>query len=420
MKLQVRQLTLRYLAILVSVFLLNIPTLTRGSAPVDACGIMVRLPLRLSRFQNCDAPGFVTVAQDPGILLASTGSQMVTRPVIGILAFVVNTLIETVTFHHVDITNAPNTSALPELGFIFLNFLIIAFTILLALNFVGITRRQWPLGVLMLLLLAANPVTRAFLWTAHLQVFNIAMPVVTAVLAYWILRQPLQVPPRVTASLGLLLGLATLTYGNFAVTIATLGACFLVKRCARSAILLVTSSVLVVGIWAAAALRITGSFTSVEVRDFDQFVWVFKLPTSGNPLQEIFGKLGAWMLTFTDAQTVFATLILILLVVLSTYFMSADRQAQIQTMNNAGPIKDKLAAILLTLSFSLIFYIAMGFYQTRLSWMLVVGLVLAISTISQGLTYSLSKQNQLLFSIAALSLGSVWYAYWISIPGPWH
>lgn len=415
-----RRLGLQYLGVLGLLVAVNLPTLARGPAPSEACGTNVRLLLGLTRFQNCDAPGFTAIAQDPSSLFSFPGSQTITRPVVPTVAYVINNIADVLTLGRFNIVNAPDGSTLPEFGFVVFNLLVLAFAVLVALRFIGVTTRQWPPAILFFLLLAANPITRGFLWTAHLQVFNIAMPVVAAGIGYLILRrtQPLSLPH--SAFLGFGLGFAVLAYANMAVVIGVAVICLLAKRWIKSAVLLVSGSVTVIAVWAGIALRTTGSFTSVEARDFDQFVWILKLPNSGDPLGIGVAKLGAWMITFTDAQTIFSILVLLLLLVLATYFLVSNQSAQVLEPKSAWPIRNKLAAVLATLAISSVFYLAMGFYQTRLSWMLITGLILATGIIAHAFSRSLRKRDQRLFSAAVLALASAWYGYWLLIPGPWH
>lgn len=415
-----KRLGLQYLGILGLLITVNLPTLARGAAPIVACGANVRLVLGLTRFQNCDAPGFTAIAQDPSSLFSFPGNQSITRPVVPTVAYLINSIADVLTLGRFNIVTAPDGSALPEFGFVVFNLLVLALAVLVALRFIGVTTRQWPLAVLFFVLLAANPVTRAFLWTAHLQIFNIAMPIIAAGLGYLILRRTRSITPLHSVLLGIALGFTLLAYANMAVAIGVAALCLLAKRWIQSALLVVAGSVIVLAIWAGIAIRTTGSFTSVEARDFDQFVWILKLPSSSDPLGTVVAKFGAWMLTFTDAQTVFSILILLVLVVLATYLLLASNSLQLLERGGEEPTKTKLAAVIATLTLTLVFYLAMGFYQTRLSWMLITGLVLAVGTIAHTFTRDLRKPDSSYFGIAVLALASAWYGYWLLIPGPWH
>ena len=73
----------------------------------------------------------------------------------------------------------------------------------------------------------------------------------------------------------------------------------------------------------------------------------------------------------------------------------------------------------LTASWFVLFLYAMGFYQTRLTWSLIVTLLLAaLILLSNTFGQASSHQRQRL-TIAAVALGVCWYAAWLAIPEPW-
>ena len=60
----------------------------------------------------------------------------------------------------------------------------------------------------------------------------------------------------------------------------------------------------------------------------------------------------------------------------------------------------------------------MGFYQTRLSWALVITLIVATSALVANTFLHKGHPNR---TVVAALLGAtvVWYAAWITIPEPW-
>ena len=408
-----------YLGVLGLLLILNLPTLARGFAPTEACGTDVPLFSGLVRFQNCDAPGFIAIAQDPSSLFSYPGSQTITRPLMPVIAFVINAFFETVTLGRFGLLQSSDNSTASEFGFLVVNFLLVSLAIWIAFRFFGFTRHQWPMGLFFLLLLAANPVTRAFLWTAHLQAFNLFMPILAASLGYLILQREDALPRYAAALIGFGFGLSLLAYGNMVVALGVITLCLVIRGWHINALILVCTSALVFALWAGIALITVGSFTSVEVRDFDQFVWIVELHESDNPLGIVVSKLGAWMISFTDSQTVFALMTLLLAFVLSFYSATFVNVNKVHVSVSRSQLQKKLTSILLTLTLTFVFYLAMGFYQTRLSWMLVTTLIVATGVVASYSIRNQASRSYVYVSTAFLMLAFSWYSYWILIPGPW-
>ncbi|MBV5336369.1 hypothetical protein JZU48_05180, partial [bacterium] len=106
-------------------------------------------------------------------------------------------------------TGAPFYSS-AEWGYLLLNAMVLAAAaglVLLIITKSG--RRSWGVTGLVLVLLVANPVTRAFFWTAHTQMFNLLVPPLAIYLASLALKSAWSWQRSVT--IGVLLGLGLTT-----------------------------------------------------------------------------------------------------------------------------------------------------------------------------------------------------------------
>lgn len=415
-----------WVATAIGITLLNLPALVRPAPPSDACGQVVPVMGPFVRFQNCDAHVFNLIALDWSQLFAPAGETRLGRPVYLAAGWITDRLISLVTFGNVDPTSAvPPDYTAAEVGFILLNIVILTTAVLLAWRFVvpaggrasaasttaPTGRSAWGPFVLLGVLVAVNPVTKAFLWTSHTQMFTMLVPAVALLAAAWaVSRQPSTARVFVV---GLLIGLGILAYAAMTIVAVAVAAGFLTRRLwSPAASVLVGSAVLPI-MWVGFVVIERGSYYSVETEKFRQFVWVGDALSDGSLVPTLRGNFDALVRTFGDGQTVLALLILATLAIVLGFVVLLRGTAP---ETSATP---RAVAFLITMAAQIAFLFLMGFYQTRLSWGLIITLAIGLSAVAVSAIGQLSGRLRRLMNAGFVTVAIGWYAIWVAIPIPW-
>lgn len=189
----------------------------RPTSAGDYCGHYVSINARMGFVVNCDAGTYAAPAESPARLMQSEEVRqsrplyvllgtIVGYPLSGLARLVVPGIDPRAPFH---------------IGFALINLVLLASSVTLfdsLLSSAGVDRMVIvPLAVFLI----ANDVTKAFVWTAHQQMFSLLTPLIALCLF-----QRIAGPPALSRSrfwtLSLLLGLLPLVYGNFLVILPTL------------------------------------------------------------------------------------------------------------------------------------------------------------------------------------------------------
>lgn len=406
--------------IAIAVAVVNIPSLLRSAPPADACGTARPLFGPFVRFQNCDSHVFNLIASDWSQLFTQAGETRLGRPIFLAAGWLLDRVVFVATFGTVDPTGAtPPYYEAAEVGYIVLNLLLVAaavmvvFTVALGSrwNTAAALRAQWAPALFLFVLVAVNPVTKAFLWTSHTQMLVILVPVVALAVTSWLLRDPISL--RAAAIVGLVIGLGILSYAS-AVVIAIAGATALVVRRnrAQAAALLAGTAALPVA-WVVGVRLVQGSFYSVETAKFRQFVWVLDGFSDGTLLQRIRENIDAFLRSFFEGQSLLALAIVIGLLLLIGFVSRVRPSEPAPQLRNFA-----LATGIVVVWYSLFLY-AMGFYQTRLSWALIVIVIVAAGVLLADTRRGASPRVARVLDLSVVTAIIVWYVAWIAIPEPW-
>ena len=192
----------------------------RGVPNVDYWGHYERVGPGLGYVVNHDSYGYIAVAQDPGRLLLPREERQ-SRPLYALLGAAVGYPLTAALRGAGRLGLAPRWPESELLtngfywGFVLLNGLVLLASLLLLRQLWGRLTAgrgaRWQLYALALVLVL-NPVTKAFFWTAHQQMFAFFVPLLCLALA-WRRWPVVRVKSLIVWSL--LLGLLPLLYGSF-------------------------------------------------------------------------------------------------------------------------------------------------------------------------------------------------------------
>ena len=312
------------------------------------------------RFQlNCDAMEFMTLAHDPSLVFTRPIRQG--RP----LSFAIPAAIA------LPLRVLPDFDVLPvgpplqkeHLAFVLVNVV----TLVLALLFFtwayerGTAWRGGPEWLFVIVILAANEITKMFLWNPHVQIFNLLTPCVTIYLNLRLLERAKPLTMVMASGLGLSLGIGLLTYGSFVIPLVCVISIqwFAHRRLWPGLIVGGTASALYLG-WVGLVYLRTGAFYNHEVEQYRQFVWIADCARAGS--QECQATVGANALKFFNATAPIIALPALLAVGCHVARLIWTRD------DGATPMPRRLLkASALTWIVTCVFLALAGFYSPRLS-----------------------------------------------------
>jgi len=397
--------------------LVNLPSLLRPAPPANACGVAEPVFGPFTRFQNCDAHVFNLIAADWSQLLANAGETRLGRPAYLAAGWLVDRALYVISFGALDPNSAqpPNYSA-SEVGYVLLNVALLTVALMLTWRYLMVSRERWQAAwgpiIVISVMIAVNPITKAFLWTAHTQMFTMVVPVVALLATHWALRSKITVPNAI--ALGVIFGVGILAYGSMAVAVISVIIALIVRRQWIQAAVIAAVTALLPLLWVLYATVVRGSFYSVETEKFRQFVWIADGLTDGTLISRIRDNFD-WLLgTFADGQMVIAMLIL------AVAAIAAGSMALLQPRRSVGSHwGSSIAALCIVVATQVVFLYAMGFYQTRLTWGLVITLLLGAGFLAVQAAGQQGNRMRLAYNLSAVPTAMAWYAVWLTIPDPW-
>ena len=386
---------------------------------------------------NCDSPQFMELAATPSRLL-EPGNWRQSRPGLIALAAAVRlpfaaalpTQLPFVTTNTsgppspTEITASFEPSLPAYLAYVFFNifFLLSSFWVLgtLVVHDNRDEDSQTTAALLAIgLLLVANDVTKAFVWSPHTQMFNILVPLlaVRASLRAW---QGAILDRRWVAFWGLLIGLGLTAYAVFFVVLACVLCVILFTLATRklrwqlvfqNGALLLLLSALPYALWYTFVRLRTGSFFQAEV-SIGEVTWIAESWSKGFTVFVFDWIAHAWGLITLAAPQAAPIFILVMWVVLSAVWN--------------GCLKDiwrtKQPELLIPVFVSLVtlaFYTCVGLLVDRLAYAVIPPLLVTAGLIGFGLLDASRQQskNGLVFGCVLIALVQVVHV--IVKDGPW-
>jgi hypothetical protein len=264
------------------------------------------------------------------------------------------------------------------------------------------------------LLLVANDVTKAFVWSPHTQMFNILVPLLAlyASLRAW---NGAILDRRFMLAMGILVGLGATAYPVFAVIAACLAPIAFVstdrKRATANTLLMLTAGVAPSALWYIFVRATTGSFHNTEVA-LGEVVWMADAWSKGvgNFLVEWFGMLGAFL-----QMAARQALPLVALLAWVGLIAAFDQRARAQL-----PALAPVAAAALYVSAAILgFYTCVGWTVERLAYPVLPPLMAAAAAGAIAVAGVLDRGGRTVLAAgcAALAVGQI--VYEIAKNGPW-
>jgi hypothetical protein len=234
-------------------------------------------PIRVNRFMayplNCDSPLFMKLAQHPRVLLQYNDLRQ-SRPGYVAVGAVLTRVLGPVA-SHLGLDRAYGEPTRPSyIPLILINLVVIVAAVALLAWLLG--RFGTPVAVVIALcsLLVLNDLMKAFFWTPHQQMFTLLVPLATIAFGRWVILRKPSWPIMATVGFGL--GLASLVYANWLITVAVLAIILLARGrrgLAAAAALCGTFAILPV-FWIWLCKRLSGSYYNQEVARYHEFIWL--------------------------------------------------------------------------------------------------------------------------------------------------
>jgi hypothetical protein len=387
-------------------------------SPLDGgmrCSDPVRLGPHVGYVVNCDTWLFADLAHQPALLL-TPGNPRQNRPGYVVLSAAVTAVLAPAAeqlglnaFYH-----ETETAFVPLLV---LNLAIAATAV--ALLALLLLRLGAPPVVTALLctLVAVNPLTKAYFWSPHQQMFVLLTPVVSVLLGRALLLRRPSWPGLLLV--GLSLGVGLLVYGNVLVAVGTAAVALLLpgpgdqrprmlRRAAQATIILFASALPTVS-WIAVCIAVAGSYNNQEVTVYHQFVWLPEAAVQGigDLMRALGSATGQTTGQLVEVTWPFAVLLLLMLV--------AARIAGVSLAPRTPEQRATLIALGLTTAMSLALLWGIGLWAFRVTYTVLPLYLIAIGWVAAHLVRIRPR-----WTVAALiGLVIAWVTVMVLMTGPY-
>ena len=354
-------------------------------------------------FLNCDSPEFLALAEDPSIVFEHTIRQ--SRPLSFVLPYLVSQPLKLLPAFSSIPVNPPHQTSF--LAYILVNLaaLLVALLCFTWTLEAGTGLRGGPELLFALVMLSANDITKLFMWTPHVQIYNLTVPCLAMWVCFRAIRRGAALPPGQATIIGLALGLCFMAYGGFAVPVIGLALIqVLMYRRLVPAVILAVTSLLPSLLWIAFVIVHSGAFYSHEVQEYREFVWMGDCVRSG--FKACVPLATKNLLTFLNTA---APILMIPALGVCVGRLAREIWAPLDGAAPAPPSRALAQAIGVTLGVTTLFFGSMGFYMPRLIWPRVPPLRMLIVVDWQALRVARPVLGSLRMrlAVAAVCLGHV-------------
>ena len=347
---------------------------------------------------NCDSYEYVRVSTNLSLLLEQNSLRQ-SRPLFLVLGTISGSLVYPVLklFHF-------NIYQSYFAGYILLNFLFLLWS---AYLFDGLLVKHTSLGVVersaFLILLISNNVTKAYFWTAHEQMFTFLTPMLCIYMLDFI-KGGNKLFSSTILFFSFLCGLSLLVYGNFALLAVSITAALIYYRAKFRTIAISASLIMFPTFCWILILRLKGvAYYNHEVAEYHQFIWIFNsLQKSLTDLSMVARHNFDTFLNSFNLPILVSAIMALLLMGLSFFRRLSEKANQIAFY------------CLFIIGIGFTFFYCLGFYQQRLTYTLMVPLLLLIALFSNWLFVRMKVVSISILIVFVI----LWHLYNLTLYGP--
>ena len=260
--------------------------------------------------------------------------------------------------------------------------------------------------------LAVNDVMKAFIWTPHQDLFTMFVPLVTVVVAQWVIRA---YPPRWRLALvGFGLGAYSLVYASVVITVVVVG----IVLAARGRRGLVPAAAFGAAFaaaplaWIAICRTVVGSYYNHEVTTYHEFIW---------PLMEARHGPRA-VARYVEVVSIAATREFVSVAGLTLLLIVGFAAVAVRCRANLAPRSRDHRAILvasaLTVAVSIAFGWGIGYQANRMMFNVVPALLVCLGWLTARLSVR-SPRLRIATGTALSVVAMVVIGVTVTAPGPW-
>lgn len=347
------------------------------SHPKQLCGRFVPLVDTHGYWENCDSITFINLAEDPTDLFDERQIRQ-SRPIFIVMGAVAGVLTRPVGAM-LDLSEDGSY----RIGYRLINLLLVSAAVALAWQLLRRAGVDAVLRGCVAAILIVNGVTKGFIWTAHTVMFSVLVPVLLMAVAVRVLRHR-GIGLRDLTVYGLAGGLAFLAYGSFVLVVPVIivarvvaqrrAGALQLKRTAAEAGVLTAAFVAPSAVWIAMVRLVAGSYYSAETAEYRQFVWIFD--ALGEGLGELVSRADHNSRLYADTF-VSPDLLPVVLLVAGVGVVVRGRPSSVRDRSRFSA--DLAVAALIVAVAVFLFQWAMGFYESRLTFMLVPPLIVLVA-----------------------------------------
>jgi hypothetical protein len=387
---------------------------------------------------NCDSPQFMWLAREPAGLLTPQNPRQARPGLIfaaALLAAPLSVLVpaggapkpvDTGIQNPTEITESFTRDLPAYLAYVLLNIAILGASFFLLRKLIGrlsgasLGTPETIIAVSAGLLLVANDVTKAFVWSPHTQAFNILVPVMAVYATVWT-RSGALMDRRFAVGLGIAVGLGMMAYPVFIVVpICVLPPALMLiarehvrpvrLRAMVNLALLLALSILPSVLWYLFVRFTTGDFFHFEMAQ-GEVVWMADAWTKGADVFARTWLFNAWQLLAAAAPQAVPVLILAVLTAAAAF-----RGSRTVALSSVSPA----IAVGLYVSVAMLgFYASVGWIVDRLAYPMVPPLLVAAATVAVVVSLRLDGRGRRGLAIGAMVLAMAQIAYAVAKDGPW-
>jgi hypothetical protein len=390
------------------------------------CGHNVHVTRQLAFGFSCDSFEFLRLADSPSLLLEFHNVRQ-SRPVGIVLAAALSRVTGPLQKWLNWYPYAFRHDAF--LAYLLLSFAVV-FLSLVFFDWITVqSRSQVPPCALCLAvgsMLVVNDVVKVFIWTPHVQIFNILVPLFCIAVCMAIIERP-QRTLRQVFGVSLGLGVLALAYFSFAIVVpAGVIAFFVGERLAARQVsvryFLSRLAMLVLGfccpivLWGLFVYWKTGRVPySHEVTQYRQFVWMVDAMRDGAGV--LVRRLASFVSTYAQSlrRVALVPVLILLALVLARFFSWKGRgDPFISSSWNSLMIASGITAVAVLLFFGLL-----GFYADRLTWSIVPPSLVAAVPFGSESWARLSLTARKWLGVLWIAGAIAWLVFEVLKPGPY-